>query len=129
LETREGESATLPGARFEPPSLRRLILANKRISAVVGAILVALIAIVVVADLVASVSAVTDSTPCSAWSSANQRQRDAYASLYVREHGPLAGGTSRAAAIETAIDNGCAQAYGFNEEDAVTVLQAIRRQY
>lgn len=88
-----------------------------------------LVAIVLASDLGSRVSRISDSTSCSVWSSAPQRQRDAYAALYVKRHGPLPSGASDAATVEGVIDGGCIQAYGFDEADTVTVLESIRKQY
>ncbi len=115
--------------RWEPPTLWGLIGRHKRVSAAVIGVLLLLVGIVVAGDLGARVSRISDTTPCSVWSSATGTQRDAYAALYVEEHGPLSGGASDAATIETQIDYGCQQAYGFDEADTVNVLQAIRHQY
>ena len=48
---------------------------------------------------------------------------------YVKEHGPLPSGASDAGTIEGVIDSGCTQAYGFDEADTITVLEAVRHQY
>ena len=89
----------------------------------------ALVATILVTDLGSRVSRITDSTSCSVWSSANTRERDAYAALYLKEHGALPSGASDAPTIEGVIDNGCTNAYGFDEADTVTVLQAIRQEF
>jgi hypothetical protein len=88
-----------------------------------------LLAIILISDLTARGGPITDSSPCSVWSSARPRQRDAYAALYVREYGSLPSGATDAGTIEGVIDAGCTQAYGFDEADTVTVLQAVRHQY
>src|SRR5947209_7772204 len=109
------------GESFERPTLRRLARTHKRVTAAVAATLLALVAIVLVSDLGSRVSRISDSTPCSVWGSAPQRERDAYAGLYVREHGPLPSGASDTGTIEGVVDDGCTQAYGFDEADTVTV--------
>lgn len=123
------QTASEPAERYTPPSLWRLLMANKPLTGGLLAILVALVAIIVISDFTARVSKITDSTPCSVWGSANQTKRDAYAALYVKQHGPLPSGASDPATIEGVIDNGCTQAYGFDEADTVTVLESIRHQY
>lgn len=125
-ETKDEESA---GERFKPPTLRGLVRAHKRAAAAVAALLLALIAIGLASALGSRVSRISDSTPCSVWGSAPQRERDAYTALYVKEHGPLPSGASDPGTIQGVIDGGCIQAYGFDEADTVTVLQAIRKQY
>jgi hypothetical protein len=117
------------GERFERPTLLGLARAHKRATAAVAAILIALIALGLVSALGSRVTRIADSTPCSVWSSAPQRERDAYVALYVKAHGSLPSGASDAATIEGVIDDGCIQSYGFDEADTVTVLQAIRKQY
>jgi hypothetical protein len=129
LEAQETHDAAAAPDRFEPPTLLGLINGHRRASAGVAAILVVFVTILVVSDLRSRSLHIGDSTPCSAWSSANHSQRDAYATLYLHEHGPLASGASDAATIERAIDEGCAMAYGFDEADTVTVIGSIRGQY
>jgi hypothetical protein len=114
---------------FERLTLRGLLAANRRLSVGVLAILLVLAAIIAASVLGPRVSRISDSTSCSAWGSANQAKRDAYAALYVKEHGPLPSGAIGAGTIEGVIDDGCTKAYGFDEADTVTVLQAIRQQY
>jgi hypothetical protein len=130
VEARERGDTRVGGSEhFQPPTLLGLAREHKRASAGVLATLLALLAIVLVSDLGSRVSRITDSTACSVWGSSKQRQRDAYAALYVREHGPLPSGATDPGTIEGAIDNGCTMAYGFDEADTVTVLQALRGQY
>jgi hypothetical protein len=71
--------------------------------------------------------AVTDSMTCTMWGSTNQIQQRAYALLYVREHGPLAGGVHDPAAVIGAINNGCNEAYVSDVEDNATVVQAVQQ--
>ncbi len=129
LQTRRPTSAGGPPERWEPPTLWGLLMAHKRIAAALVVIFAVLLAIILVADLSSRVSRITDSTPCSIWSSANERERAAYAALYVKEHGPLPSGASDAPTVEGVIDDGCTAAYGFDEADTVSVLQSIRKEY
>jgi hypothetical protein len=69
--------------------------------------------------------AASDSTTCSEWGSATQAQQLAYGRLYLREHGPLRDGDASPAGVISAINNGCAQAYGDDVSDTATVVQAI----
>jgi hypothetical protein len=69
--------------------------------------------------------AVSDSTTCTQWGSANQVQQAAYAKLYVKEHGPLRGGATSPSKVIAAINDGCARAYGDDVSDTATVTQAI----
>ncbi|HWD64820.1 MAG TPA: hypothetical protein VG405_06560 [Solirubrobacteraceae bacterium] len=93
------------------------------------AVLVILAVMLLVAVLGPKAGAVTDSTACSQWGSTNQTKQAAYARQYVRRHGSLADGASSVAAIESAINTGCMAAYASDEEDTITVLQSIRKQY
>jgi hypothetical protein len=129
VDTPDTESRPSRPYRPEVPTLRGLILANKRVSGAVLGIVAVLVAIVLVTDLNSRVTRLSDSTPCSVWSSASDAKRNAYAALYVKEHGPLPSGASDSGTIEGLIDNGCTQAYGFDEADTVTVLQAIKSEY
>ncbi len=69
--------------------------------------------------------AVSDGTSCTQWGSANQGKQGAYARHYIREHRTLPGGGTSATSVITAINDGCAQAYGDGVSDTVTVVQAI----
>jgi hypothetical protein len=129
LQLRESDEHGPAEERFERPTLRGLARAHKRVSAALAAILLVLVGIVLATALGSHVSRISDSASCSVWSSAPQSERDAYAARYVKEHGPLPSGASDAATIEGVIDGGCIQAYGFDEADTVTVLEAIRKQY
>lgn len=111
------------------PSLWRLLLRHRALSLGLLAV-VAIFAAVVVPEMVGAGSLkVTDSTSCSTWGAANQIQQEAYARLYVREHGPLRNGSSSPAGIEDAINSGCTAAFGYDEADSVDVVQAIKGQY
>lgn len=129
LQLPETEAPRTPEDKFQPPTLRGAVQAHKRATAAAVLLLAALVAIVIVSALGSRVSRITDSTPCSVWGSAPQNQRDAYSALYVKQHGPLPSGASDAPTIEGVIDDGCTMAYGFDEADTVTVLQAVRHEY
>lgn len=121
------EQAAPPAA--EPWTTRALLARHKRL-AIGGAGVILIVLVLLVAGIATSASgAVSDTSTCSAWSSANQDQQAAYAALYVREHGPLAGGATSAASVEAAINKGCLQAFGSDAADLVNVYQAINRQY
>jgi hypothetical protein len=91
------------------------------------ALIVLLIAIILGGILASSTVAVTDSSTCATWSSANQTEHDAYGKRYVREHGPLPNGSRSPAGVAAAIDAGCTQAFTNDTEDDVTVVQAIKQ--
>ena len=108
---------------------RALIARHKRLSLSVLAIVLVMVVLLVAGIAGSNAGAVSDSSTCSAWSSANQGQQQAYAGLYIREHGALAGGATSAASVEAAINKGCMQAFGSDAADLVNVYQAINRQY
>ena len=109
--------------------LRSLIAHHKWFARSALAVLVILVVMFLVAVLGPKAGAVTDSTSCSQWGSSNQNEQAAYARLYVREHGPLSGGATSVAAVESGINNGCLAAYSSDEEDTVSVLKSIRKEY
>ena len=113
--------STAPGL-----SAREMMGANRALTIGVLALVVAMVAAVGVGLLGAGATKVIDSTPCSGWSSASQTMQDAYARLYVREHGPLASGAADPTSIVAAINDGCIQAFTNGVEDTVNVVQAIR---
>jgi hypothetical protein len=113
----------------QQPSIRRYLLQHKRASLAVLAVLVVLVGPVVPELVATGTWKVTDSTSCQSWSSANPRQQTAYARLYVQRHGSLANGATSPARIEYAVNYGCLQAFGYDEADQVTVLQAIDGKY
>jgi hypothetical protein len=108
---------------------RALIARHKRLSLSVLAIVAVMVALLVIGIASSNAGAVSDTATCSAWSSANQGQQQAYASLYIREHGALPGGATSAARVQAAINRGCMQAFGSDAADLVNVYQAINRQY
>jgi hypothetical protein len=109
-----------------PWTTRRLIAQHKRAALGVAALIVVMLAAILVPVLGSKGQpAASDSTTCSEWGSANQSQQVAYARLYLTEHGPLSDGDASPAGVITAINNGCAQAYGDDVSDTTTVVQAI----
>lgn len=107
-------------------TIRGLLGRHKLATSVVAAGIVALLATFVLAAVGSKAGAVSDSTSCTQWGAANQRQQAVYARLYVREHGALSDGQRSPASVITAINNGCTQAYGDDVSDTTTVVQAIR---
>ena len=84
-----------------------------------------MLAMTLVAIFGPKAGAVTDTTTCSQWGSANQDQQTAYAKLYLREHGPVRGGVASPASVITRLNNGCTQAFASDVSDTTTVVQAI----
>lgn len=91
-------------------------------------LLAILIAIILGGILTSRPLVVTDSTSCSAWTSASQTEQRDYGTRYVHEHGALAGGGSEPAAVIAAINRGCSDAFTNDVEDNVDVVQAIKEQ-
>jgi hypothetical protein len=74
--------------------------------------------------------AVTDSTTCAQWGSTNVDGQNAYARLYVKEHGQVAKGWGPAPqGVISAINAGCDEAFGEGVDDQATVVQAISRDF
>jgi hypothetical protein len=121
------EGTGSPGG--EAWTTRALIARHKRVFFSVLAGVLVMVVLLVAGIASSDAGAVSDTSTCSAWSSANQGQQQAYAGLYVREHGALTGGATSAASVEAAINKGCMQAFGSDAADLVNVYQAINRQY
>jgi hypothetical protein len=74
--------------------------------------------------------AVTDRTTCEQWGSTNVRAQDAYARLYVSEHGNVSPRWGAApTGVINAINAGCYQAYGEDVANTTNVVQAITRNF
>ena len=84
-----GASRTQPDDFGVPWTIRGLIADHKPATLGTVVVLALLVAMVVVPALGAKGGAVSDSTSCTQWGSANVDQQDAYARLYIREHGPV----------------------------------------
>jgi hypothetical protein len=113
-----------------PWTVRGLIADHKSATLGTVVVLAVLVAMVVVPALGAKGGAVSDSTTCTQWGSANVEQQDVYARLYVREHGPVSPRWGQPpASVINAINAGCTQAFGENVSDSATVTQAIARTF
>lgn len=110
-------------------SLRALLLRHKRVSLGLLAVLAVFVAVTVPEALHAGSLTVTDSTSCSAWGAAKPKQQTAYARTYLTRHGSHARNLATVADVQTAVDNGCIQAFSYDEADTISVLQAINHQY
>ena len=109
----------------EPPTVRGLIARYPLAAAAVAAGIAVMLALILIPLLGSKAGAVSDSTTCTQWGSANQKQQAAYARLYLREHGPIPGWGGSPANVLTAINDECAQAYGDDVSDTTTLAQAI----
>jgi hypothetical protein len=122
--------ATLRATDFAPWTVRSLIAGHKVASLVVAVLCAATVAVFLVVALGPKAGAVTDSTTCQQWGSTNVNAQDAYARLYVKEHGPVAAGWGPAPqGVINAINAGCYQAFGEDVSDTATVVQAISRDF
>jgi hypothetical protein len=128
-DTASTEGALPDGLEMEHWSLLAFIVRDKRLLFGVLAVLVVVVAVATLEIVGPKVTIVSDSTPCSQWGSANDSEQDAYAALYVREHGAVPGGGTTVNDVLASINFGCVQAFSSDEEDTVSVLQAIRGQY
>jgi hypothetical protein len=119
-ERAHGRSEHIP-----PWTIRGLIAGHKWVAVAAGAACALLIAMILVAVFGAKAGAVTDSTTCTQWGSANQSQQNAYARLYVKEHGAVRGVGASPASVISALNINCLNAYNEDVSDSTTVVQAI----
>jgi hypothetical protein len=110
-------------------SVRALIRRHKLAAAAAFAVLVTTAAMLAVVVLAPRNGAVQDSTSCTQWSSSSQDQQQAFAIGYLGQHGNVAGRVPGAAGVEAAVNAGCMAAFSSDEEDTVTVLDAIEKRY
>jgi hypothetical protein len=110
-------------------TLRSLVIRHKRFSVGVLAVILVMLAVFVATVVGPGAGAVSDSTSCSEWGSANQAQQRAYGALYVKEHGPLRDGARNPASVEASVNTGCMQAFDNDVADDINVYQAINNQY
>ena len=106
-------------------TLRGLLARHKPVALGLAALILLLVGTILLSVLGSKGGAVSDSTTCTQWGSANQARQAAYAKLYVKEHGPLRGAGRSSSQIIAAINAGCARAYGDDVSDSVTITQAI----
>ncbi len=122
--------ATLRPSDFAPWTIRGLIASHKIASLVIAALCAVTVAVLLLVTLGPKAGAVTDSTTCAQWGSTNVNAQDAYARLYVREHGPVSAGWGPSpAGVVNAINAGCYQAFGEDVSDTATVVQAVSRSF
>jgi FlaG/FlaF family flagellin (archaellin) len=110
-------------------TLRSLIVRHKRFSFSLLAVILVMLAAFVATLVGPSAGAVSDSTSCSEWGSANQSQQHAYGALYVKEHGSLRDGATSPTSVVASVNTGCGQAFDNDVSDDINVYQAINSQY
>lgn len=120
-----GVSTTPTGQDSELWTIRSLVARHKGAALVAAAACALMLGIILVAIFGAKAGAVSDSTTCTQWGSANQDQQSAYAKLYVREHGPVRGAGTSPASVASAINISCLEAYNEDVSDSTTVVQAL----
>jgi hypothetical protein len=125
-----GASTTREGEGVELWTIRGLIARHKLGALVIGALVVFSITILAMTALGAKAGGVTDSTTCDQWGSTNVDGQNAYASLYISEHGGVnpRWGPGEVGVIN-AINAGCYQAFGEDVDNTATVVQAINRSF
>jgi hypothetical protein len=122
--------ATQTPAGSVPWTMRGLIASHKVASFVIAALCAVTLAVLALVVLGPRSGAVTDSTTCQQWGSTNVTQQDAYARLYVKEHGPVSSAWGPVpTGVINAINAGCYQAFGEDVSDTATVVQAISRDF
>ena len=122
--------ATQIPADSVPWTLRGLIVSHKAASLVVAALCAVTVAVFALVFFGPRGGAVTDRTTCAQWGSTNVNRQDAYARLYVKEHGPVSPDWGPApTGVINAVNAGCYQAFGEDVSDTATVVQAISRDF
>ena len=122
--------ATQTPADSVPWTLGGLIVSHKVAAVVVAALCAATLAVFALVFFGPRGGAVTDRTTCAQWGSTNVNQQDAYAKLYLKEHGPVSPGWgSGPTGVIKAINAGCYQAFGEDVSDTATVVQAVSRSF
>jgi hypothetical protein len=109
-----------------PWTIRGLIASHKRASLVIAALCALTVGFSVLIALGPQAGAVTDKTTCTQWGSTNVNRQEAYARLYLSEHGPVSPRWGPApTGVINAINAGCFKAYGEDVSDQTSVVQAI----
>jgi hypothetical protein len=99
-------------------------------SLVIAVLCAATIGVLLFVTLGPKAGAVTDSTTCAQWGSTNVTAQEAYAALYIKEHGRVAAAWGPAGqGVINAINAGCYEAFGEDVSDTATVVQAIARSF
>jgi hypothetical protein len=121
--------STSPSATHTTPwTIRGLAASHKAAALVIAALCAMTVAYFLLIALGPKAGAVTDSTTCEQWGSTNVNRQDAYARLYVSEHGAVSPRWGPApTGVINAINAGCYQAFGEGVANRATVVQAISR--
>ena len=110
------------------PSLKKLILAHKRAAAGVIAVVLVLVGVMVGAALPSARDvSLSDSSTCSAWGSASQAQRSAYARRYVAEY--ASNGARDQDTTEADLTGACNHAAYLGEADDISLVAAMNHAF
>ena len=121
---------TLRATDFAPWTVRGLLASHKVASLIIAALCASTLAVFVLVALGPKAGAVSDRTTCAQWGSTNVNAQEAYARLYVKNHGTVAAGWGPAPqGVINAINAGCYEAFGEGVDDQATVVQAISRDF
>jgi hypothetical protein len=113
-----------------PWTVRGLVASHKVASLVIAALCASTLGVLLLVALGPKAGTVSDRTTCAQWGSTNVNGQEAYARLYVKEHGSVAAGWgSPPQGVINAINAGCYQAFGEGVDDQATVIQAISRDF
>lgn len=112
------------------PRVRTIVRRHK--AATAGAIVVVLVligAMVAAALPSAKAGALSDSSTCSAWSSATSAQQAAYAHLYITEHASSVSGGLGAPSVQATINGDCNHAAYLGEADDISIIAALNHAF
>jgi hypothetical protein len=99
-------------------------------SLVIAALCATTVGVLLFVTLGPKAGAVTDGTTCAQWGSTNVTAQEAYATLYIKEHGRVSAAWGPAGqGVINAINAGCYEAFGEDVSDTATVVQAIARSF
>jgi hypothetical protein len=128
VSTTPSATQTTPGSA--PWTIRGLVASHKAAALVIAAVCAMSVAYFVLIVLGPKAGAVTDGTTCEQWGSTNVNRQEAYARLYVSEHGAVSPRWGPApTGVINAINAGCYQAFGEDVANKATVIQAIARDF
>lgn len=114
----------------EWPNVRTIVRRHKAATAGAIAVVLVLIGVMVAAALPsAKAGALSDSSTCSAWSSATSAQQTAYARLYITQHGSSVSGGLGTRDVESTITGDCNHAAYLGEADDVSIVAALNHAF
>ena len=112
------------------PTLRTIVRRHKAATAGAIAMVLVLVGVMAAAALPsAKAGALSDSSTCTAWTSASHAQQTAYAHLYVTEHGTGVSGGLGATSVESAVNSACNHAAYLGEADDISIVAALNHAF